>query len=1725
MTTLATPYFTEQALRQRFGQHLKEALGSGRITAAQQQWLQRLLLAMPGEGEPPLPRIDRLSSDTGLDLGAELDAAWIISDSLDAQAPLFLNTLLFGTEAFADRRQLDEAITLRFLRGRSAALELEHVEGDPFVQRSRRILDKEAMRLQALEERLDELPDLRAAMALKLQDELARQVGSANLDVFQHLLQIAIDDPAGTRVLGTQTLIDAACEPMVRAPSRWVFMDAQGWAVSDEESRAWEASLVAASTNLGLYFNRLLDSFWNTPRGNAVSAGEAVKNRLAEVFRRALIDARTERRLSELEFRRLRDLVFLRQNSHGQVWQVAALFIQPLFIKLSGIFVLEPSGTELPGLYLYSSCHGIRRFVSRQALEAYFRTDEGRAEMLLYSSLDEHAALRSTEIRGLRFDLVEDPLFQRQLESIIGLQQRSVQHVLGLPAIAFEHASVRLDDALDVRMPLDRRLFQLRGSLRWAGSHGSFDTRWVLNPRPLRADVVHTTELLNTQTWGGQMKLLALLIDRQAEVVEGVFDRMRQLLNRYLAVCTNVELDAADLWIKFAHTGNRPLLRWALERFSGCAPQKLPADTELLRGASEGPVEPVDQVSLALLEHVLEKVSADFVVFYEKGLRRLFSSPRRWLDTRLRLPAQSSQLRDCALRLDMGMAQRTNDLSDPSLAMVRQALDRPVDSLRHALGAERVEVCRVQLIGGREQPAVRLDETLVLRRESGAGGLVLWALCEGFSEHDSPAALERSLAEQMSYAEVRANWMSQLEFDDRHRLQQYLERPEAALRLELQLEPITGHFIQVMQTEALERQCRAAVRTLRRVQAWRAPAPIIRESIYPFELDESNRRLLDRVTATMQMILADARLPLWVRKASIHQLKELSRIVQRWYVACHSERSFLNDIPEPRAFAYGRLQARLEVDFPGVGLDPDSIMVTLTRYTPGLVGSGETPQSLPAATTQVRTSLTDYAIERFSAAQEGMISMTTSHGGHLDPRLTSIYLDRLVKDLDISAAYRLMLETRFSPMDPDYAQRLRDYAEQVPPLELLRCYSLYVVGRLSETGYRFVEAILNMPEALSRQEVLGRRLVFSPLQLLAAPGMQPDRVPGAFVIAPTEPQTGPWLLYTLFNADFIVQEYSSKQALLDDLHTSESLQALILERLGPFGRRLYANGGFREPHVPFSAESTGDVPWQAPGPVTLLMAPVQGNALRTLFESTGEVMRWWFGRLSVTNAEAEHAKTRFLWTLGVEQVLSLLPGRLGALLGVWQSHGLFKASALDAQQAQWGKAAAEMLAALSLLIAARRTIHETPVESEPESEPSDSESEAVADGPHVLGFPEFSWSNDGMTPELWGRLRPFQVHDVLLNELRHEELLNVYVDDEGRCFVPLAGATYQAARDENGWYILRDDERGPRILVDNQQQWQIDVRGGLRGGGGALTRLSNGLIQVDVNHSMIVEARGMPEIRQRYSNRAMAISEAHAQARNYLETCLDNLAFRDAAGARHSSVDAWVAEFFGTPQPDARLYGELERTVRVLYQELMDSSLSPWNSSRYVVGTRRYSGENTLAFTFPREPQKCLYLTERFFLDPVCRLKPSVRRIGQFNVGTHFRAAVLLHELSHLYCATEDIAYLESHMPFVDLLDDNSTYRRGLKAEMLVHQNGLSHRTPSDRLFYRHNDDGTWQDLGSEDPKVLRKIFVITGKKTLAQARSEFYANVQVRTDVMLANADTVALLVTQLGRRRLVPE
>jgi len=141
-----------------------------------------------------------------------------------------------------------------------------------------------------------------------------------------------------------------------------------------------------------------------------------------------------------------------------------------------------------------------------------------------------------------------------------------------------------------------------------------------------------------------------------------------------------------------------------------------------------------------------------------------------------------------------------------------------------------------------------------------------------------------------------------------------------------------------------------------------------------------------------------------------------------------------------------------------------------------------------------------------------------------------------------------------------------------------------------------------------------------------------------------------------------------------------------------------------------------------------------------------------------------------------------------------------------------------------------------------------------------------------------------------------------------------------------------------------------------------------------------------------------------------------------------------------------------------------------------------------------------------------------------FDWAAHARATLLIHELSHVVAETADAAYLDSVAPFSDLIETLTEAGRTLSGALKKQQSqSYSRRTPVGQLFKFADVSGTlWSDFGqASDTEYIRdQILRTTGGANLGNARGIFMSNLARRVDTMLDNADSVAFMISNLGRQ-----
>lgn len=1721
MSSADSPWFYSESLSSRFAEDINDALHAGRLTDQQASWLK--LLIDNQDDEAVLPQAARVSRGDGGLIHAELAGALLISDAQNLTSSVYLFTPLEGVERFDSRQALVAALTSRFgLRhGDPSHFEYERIEGDIFETLAFAIIDQQAQELQQLSERLQRFPELRTAMGQNLQQEVDTRFPGTKINVLTHVSQIvSVEESLQTEtVLATQPLVDVALRAWCGTPlasgirQRW--LDSQGRELAGDQARAWQRA-VTSSSGLTVVYERLLTDYWAASTGHNATLSDLAGQAFVGCFRQHLLSCRQDGSVTASEYAVLKSLCRVQGDPSDEVEmsRVSIAIQSQAPLKLAGVVLIGFTPKQLSGLFLYSAAEGLRRFNSVGAVVAHFAGISGRTEIFNYTSLDDQLLLRAQGALHLRLDPVSKTPLIKIADSVIALQKRNLASILATGFNSPDQASVTTDAALDIRKLIDPRLCVAGDIRHWNNDMASSAQLWSSFSSPSRIAAlgmhVRNADDPAPLLWATYLRDARMRIDSICNAHPTAADCACQLLNRYFSAAHSDVVDAQRMWFRDEDDSVVSLSVLLIERITGHREAGVSQNCQVYFDSPDAVYSTyVSWLTPDLLNHVLNRAQQAFATQYSRLIRG-FNGPQRRVGNSGVVAADASRLIQAGLlRLALSMQRKGNEVSQKGLDMLEQALDRPAFNLREHFGFAAVEVSIPVLVYDSSQPPIPLTNVFVFQQPLGGDDKPLqWSAVLGLREFDNISTLQLDLNARLAYPGSREQWLNLITESDRQKLRDFFTLSPTPV-ISVNLARVDGDFLQRLVDDEQNRQCLGIEAAYWTAVEWQADAGLLNKMLLPRAADDKARTLTDTLSGQLEYALLARSLPDWLNKASERDLLAFRELTVRFW-QLYTSRQRVVSLSSLYEYTVAQVRDCLETDYPGAQLNPDRILVTLTHYTQAPVSAGQIPSSVPAATSTVSESLSDFAINRFSRFQDATLSVSHLDTAPLPASLDAAYVRTLARTLNIGAGYQHYLEEKFKEDAPDYFQRLSQFVEQAPCALLLTAFQMRLQGALTSAGYEVIESLINMPDSIARLPVDGRTIVFSALQLIPAPGYAADVATGIYLIGPENQGEGPWILHAIASQDYIFKEYATQNDFLIDLQTSAKLQALVLERLDSSVRFVYERGGFLLPHLSWATGGFTDLGDAHPEPVQLRVVPAQENFLLCLFLAAQQVMMLIAKRTSVTTAEADRAESRHLLLLGAEQAFTFLPGRVGGLVGLWQAKDLFHSSLDSAKDDQWGKAVAEFAAALLVLITTSQQLGDE-VSSFAESD-SDSDADELA---------ESRWHDEQIQLDLDENLRPFEVHDVSLNQLEKDDSLSIFKDTVSlKQYAAVAGKVYQVRNGVNGWCVIEGEEEGPLIRLGTDHRWTFDISLGARRNGGALTRFKTNLTDLYVDDVFVVDARGIAEVQRLYPLKATQIVEAHEQASTYLRNAISNLTVRSGRRVLDPRALRIIKEFFGVHTPGNRLVIAVKQAITDVYRALLDPSLSPHSSQRYVVGTNRLNSRSTTAFTYTHDPLKRVFLSDRFFCTPFVRLKSAQSRRGGFNVGAHYRAVALIHEVSHIASKTEDIVYVDSELPFLDLLEDTGTYRARLKRDQTKNQARLSHLTPRDELF-RIEEDGAWRDLKTVDGGAKSKVLKLTGASSIDAARDVFLDNPEIRAKVILSNADSIALLVTLLGRER----
>ncbi|MFO2462628.1 hypothetical protein OOJ96_01815 [Pseudomonas sp. 15FMM2] len=393
--------------------------------------------------------------------------------------------------------------------------------------------------------------------------------------------------------------------------------------------------------------------------------------------------------------------------------------------------------------------------------------------------------------------------------------------------------------------------------------------------------------------------------------------------------------------------------------------------------------------------------------------------------------------------------------------------------------------------------------------------------------------------------------------------------------------------------------------------------------------------------------------------------------------------SFLDGLEPIDVYARKKLQQQMLIDFPEKGgLNPDDYLLTVKRTQGSTIGWTQSTTRTLTLWSLENPYATPYAsIDIVNQADPGNVPVWLTQGD---------YLNKLMAAVDVGKHYPVLLKDKLYLDAAESARRRRLFRDQMMlqlPMLALE-YSLVRSNGFTRQGYNVVQAMMRTDHALRR--VADEVIVARPLGFLAHAGGTVHTAANLFVIGPRDNGHLPHVLYRPDHAAVVLEQFPSRQALLDEVaRTGSDLQHLVLERFSERSRAIFDNGGFLNPR--FQRVLPGDefsvLP--ASSPALLCDETVPGEFLDVVFDQNARSLWQSAEKQSVSNEALRWTLFRNnLWQL-FNAVLPMLRGPVataGWLLQISASFRAVLALPSDASQEARADMMAELIGSLSGLL-------------------------------------------------------------------------------------------------------------------------------------------------------------------------------------------------------------------------------------------------------------------------------------------------------------------------------------------------------------------------------------------------------------------------------------------------------
>ncbi|WP_248767636.1 hypothetical protein [Pseudomonas sp. MWU12-2345] len=1704
MTLDSYPYEFSEALEARDAPNERESARN--ITQADRLWLKNILL--PNQDarqalEDPMTVEKILLSAYGVTL-VELVGAFLMRPGTRDCA--YLYTPGFGLEHFdtqaaalesvlerlSDKTRRDELLRFVFLDiksriqfGADLQVKTEPIEGAVFLDRRRSIDLHERLNLEALGEELLKLPSLAALLDKMLGDELDRRFANVNLTTVRMISYVSDgrndndDDskpkhpPAATHSLSDALLAHyrAGAWP---ADQRRAFV-APGYNAVPADVEAWEGALAKISGSLRIRLQNELESYWNEKMDNGYSRrsffaevmGTCWRTELIKQLQWDSIGSRTQYWLAGLYPHRPARL------PRTQIKSLGYRTTKPSQAALANAFLVSDGSVSPGSLFVYAFGRLVE-LNGQNALDNWLlhelRGSQRSGELLETLSLTEFTDLQQYPTLTTELDPLAQPLFENGLESIIAKQRENIEYVLArynrsngqlnLPA-AFEAA-------LDIRAMINSKLLSINTRERWsirldlsADAHAQPSTQPPITTPASASEQWHTLNTLKFRLANELAKRPDLLTFAQSSLHDELLNAKRTDLD-----ATNIYLNqyesASDQQQALQPSTSISLAKHLLERSVGLVlPLTERIDSGLFSRGEDGYWSRIANLDMATANEFVDAALVDFLPRFLHQHRAIYSQ----------LSPLIGKALEQGLRHEARQRVLTGTLDDSARELLETVLDSPDSARRKGLRGFIPDAFGLTLktTGQSLQPHTLFNCFLITERGGldplNSGRALFWTPAGGLEAFDSLHRAEAELNRRLHAPEQRLSLLENL----------IAAPPPAPLSADHQLNGISIGFERTRNNflnDRIHSLVEKALGDIAVAASAQLPAAGLQGHVQSCLLRHALLAPLEKALAATRHARFHSALPAWLASARADEQLTLAELLDQHRQHIDAPLDYHHDIPDIRHFARTKIGSLLIRDFPTSGLSPDDVHLSVRSST---------------------QPLTDYALRHFDEIDGASATLIDAH--KLPDDLTVARLNALIKEAQIGTHYAALLESHLSHGENRVPERRALFTPHLIWQSLEHALRQYLQRSICAQAHGFITHLLGMPDGVARLPLAGSDIVARPLELLRQARASADRALGLYLIGRSDTQ-GPLLLFSPYGEQPVFREYGNESLLISELGRPGPLRQLVLGRLSSTVRPLYSEQVF--------STQTVSATWNI----------IKGHFLNQLYNDMTALLKEQLGLQGTQGQQSAWSTVVHLLGNQLHQDTRLMLGRLRMPWVIWQTLPRFKDAMDNAWQGRWALAMEEFTGALAQLALARKA----PTASALVEWPKPAQTPAPPETPVESAFPRWpAWGDMHLTREQQNRLLGYEARDIALSDLEHDAALGIYTDPStNRRYAAVRGRVFQVRSEDRRWRIVTDQEPGPWLRKDTQGQWEMDLKGRLLGGGDGNRLLDRITTRQTVNREVKVLAAGMKSIKHLYPDKARQIKQAHALAVTYLSNARQRLKSLASGTRLDSQRQLYLQELFGLKSISRGLNNRIIRMLDKLLLELLSPERSPDLSDLYVIGAARIPERRCPAFVVTCDRTRKIYLNELFF-EPELKVYEPIRP-RTFNSVLHNMATIFLHEFSHIVLNTVDIAYLDSFRPFHDLLDNSTSEARERLQELKeLQEKALSARTPSEHLF-RVEDrvTGTWHDI-EDDP--YKRVLELTRSRHLQDARRKFQDDEARRIDVILANADSLALLISYLGR------